>query len=248
MGMKAIVDSIEDLPEALREFYAEKDGKFQLSVDGMTSKDKLDEFRTNNVDLLKQLKDMKGKYGNIDMEKYQELMLAEQENKDKEMIDAGKIDELLEERTKRMREELQGTNDELTGNNQKLTARLEKLVIDNAARDAAIKAGVVPTAVNDVLSRVRGTFSLDGDDAMPKDSEGNVIYGSDGSTPLSIADWVTGLQKEAPHLFPASSGGGSQHNSGGQGSSKTMGRSEFDKTDQLGRTTFLKDGGKVVDE
>ena len=58
MGMKAIVDSIEDLPEALREFYAEKDGKFQLSVDGMTSKDKLDEFRTNNVDLLKQLKDI----------------------------------------------------------------------------------------------------------------------------------------------------------------------------------------------
>jgi hypothetical protein len=35
MALKLIIDSIEDVPEAVRTLYAEKDGKFHLDVDGI---------------------------------------------------------------------------------------------------------------------------------------------------------------------------------------------------------------------
>ena len=38
----------------------------------------------------------------------------------------------------------------------------------------------------------------------------NVVYGKDGTSPMSVIDWTTGLKKQAPHLFQGSQGGGAQ--------------------------------------
>jgi hypothetical protein len=67
---------------------------------------------------------------------------------------------------------------------------------------------VVDTALDDLVLRARSTYTLDKGQPVPKNEKGEVIYGKDGTTPMSIDDWMTGLKKTAPHLFRGSSGSG----------------------------------------
>lgn len=248
MTIKAVLENLDGLSEDIAGLYTEKNGKFVLEIEGMTSKDKLDEFRSNNVKLMKDIKALEDKFGNIDLKEYEELKKAAQEASDKNLLDEGKVEELLEQRTQRMREEMQNQIDSLSSEKENLSGQLQKLVIDNATRAAASKAGVVDTAVDDVLSRVRGTFKLEGDKAVPYEN-GSIVYGSDGETPLTIDDWVGGLKKSAPHLFPGSNGTGSQHQSNqSSGGSKTLNREGFEKLSQIERAKFFREGGTLVDE
>jgi hypothetical protein len=48
------------------------------------------------------------------------------------------------------------------------------------------------------------------------DSEGNVIMGKDGVTPLSVNEWVTSLRESAPHLFKSASGTNATSQHGGK--------------------------------
>ena len=38
---------------------------------------------------------------------------------------------------------------------------------------------------------------------------GHFIYSEDGSTPVSMKEWLTNLRHDAPHLFQPATGGGS---------------------------------------
>lgn len=73
MTLKATYAKLEEVPEAHRELYVEKDGKFSLAVDGLVGKDKLDEFRSNNVQLKKQIEDLQSKFDGVDPELFREL-------------------------------------------------------------------------------------------------------------------------------------------------------------------------------
>ena len=65
-------------------------------------KGKLDEFRGNNVTLMKDMDDLTNKFKNVDLDQYADMMQKQLDQKDKKLIDDGKIDELVEERTKRI--------------------------------------------------------------------------------------------------------------------------------------------------
>ena len=127
-------------------------------------KTKLDEFRSNNVKLMKDIQTLSDKFEGVDIDNYKDLISKQEKLNNKKLIDAGKIDELLDEKTKSMREvhnkELSKTNEV----NQSLQDQLAKLVIDNAVRDSATKAGVVDTGMDDILLRLqmhRETLSSD---------------------------------------------------------------------------------------
>ena len=168
--------------------------------------------------------------------------------KDKKLIDEGKIDELLEERTKSMREEHNNALEGMKGEQSSLTKKLEHLLIDNAVRDSAIKAGVVDTAIDDVVLRSQSIFSVKEGQAVPHDKDGNIIFGNGNSDPMSVNEWVKGLTESAPHLFNASTGSGSQHGSSFNGTSNTVSRDVFNSMSQQDRSKFAIDGGKVVDK
>ena len=55
MALKSVYETVDAVPEALREHYAEKDGKFHLAADGMVAKERLDEFRERNITTSKEL-------------------------------------------------------------------------------------------------------------------------------------------------------------------------------------------------
>ena len=201
-------------------------------------KTKLDEFRSNNVTLLKKQEELETKFNGIDLDSYNDMIQQARDLKDKKLIDEGKIDELLEERTKSMREEHNNALEGMKGEQSNLTKKLEHLLIDNAVRDSALKAGVVDTAIDDVKEG----------QAVPHDKDGNIIFGNGNSDPMSVNEWVKGLTESAPHLFNASTGSGSQHGSSFNGTSNTVSRDVFNSMSQQDRSKFAIDGGKVVDK
>lgn len=191
---------------------SEEDDVKMYSEDEYNSvKGKLDEFRGNNVKLMKDMETLSAKFDGIDVDGYKDMVKQQQDMKDKKLISEGKIDELLEERTKTMREKHNQELEKIQGLNATLNKQLETLVIDNAVRDSATKSGVVDTGIDDVLLRSQSVFSLKEGKAVPHDREGNVIYGEGTSEPMSVNEWVKSQMEVAPHLFKPSQGGGSEH-------------------------------------
>lgn len=247
MSLKAKYKSKSDIPEGQEAFYVEKDGEFILQVEGMVPKDRIDEFRDNNIDLKKQLSDLQSKMSGFDMDKILEALKKQQGDEEQELIKAGKIDELIEMKLKAAQEKHASEYKTVEDANKALTGQLETLTIDNALRDIATKAGVADTAMSDVLSRGKQVYKLVDGKPTPHDSNGNVIYKTGSTDPMGMDDWMKGLSGDAPHLFKSSSGGGSQHGNGGSGGEKTMSRGDFDNMGAVEKMAFVKDGGQLVD-
>lgn len=215
MPLKSVVDSLDGLDKSVHDMYSKgQDGKFYLSVEGMVPSSRLDEFRTNNIELKKALE----KYDGIDPEKYRQLTEQEKKIREKKLIEAGEIDKVVEERVKAMKEEHTTTMKTVTTERDTLQAKLSSVLIDSAVKSAAIAIGVIPTAVDDVVLRAKATFSMKNGEVVPLDAKGNVIYGKDGTTPLSVDEWVKGLKQSAPHLFEGMKGSGAAGSRGGPGS------------------------------
>lgn len=204
MPLKFAVDSLDGLDESIQGLYTEQDGKFYLDVDGAVSTDKVSEFRNKNIELLQQLDKFKG----VDLDKYQDALSKIQEQEKKKVISMDKVDGIVDERVQTMKDEYESQLKTINDQNTVLNSQLETLVIDSAVRAAATKHKVLGTAVDDVILRAKSTFKMKDGEAMPYDAKGNVIYGKDGQTPLTIDSWVKGLGKTANHLFEPSQGGG----------------------------------------
>lgn len=209
-ALKYSVKTLDELPENVRSFYRQDNGQYVLDAEDIVPKAKVDEFRTNNIELQRQLTALK----DIDPVKYAELVRLQQEVEEGKLIKEGKVEEVVNLRVTNMKRELEGrltqTESELTNAN----AKLAELMIDNAVRQAATKSGVLITALDDVVLRARTVYSMDKGAPVPKDAQGNVIYGKDGTTPMAIDDWIVNLKKNAPHLFAGSQGSGA---GGGRG-------------------------------
>lgn len=209
MPLKAIVASLDEVPEPLREFYTARDGKFVLDAEGVEDVSGLKRSLERERAEKKALQDTVAKYKNLDPEKARVALEKLEALEDKELIDAGKVEELLQVRVERMRSDYDQRLAAVTTENQTLSQKLSELVIDSAIQSAAIKHKVRETAVSDALLRGRSVFRLVDGKAVPQKADGTVLYGKDGQTPLSPEEWVgTILVKDAPHLFVESTGGG----------------------------------------
>jgi hypothetical protein len=211
MGLKYKVAKLEEVPEALRSQYKQEGEAFVLDVEGVVARERLDEFRNNNIALQQQI----DKFKNIDPAKHAELLELQRQLNEGELLKAGKIDEVVNGRVAAMRSDLEGqlntTKSELTT----AQTQLAVLMIDNAVRAAAAANGVLPTAVDDLILRARTVYSMSKEgQPVPKNDKGEVIYGKDATSPLAIGDWVIGVKKTAPHLFAGTSGSGA---GGGRG-------------------------------
>ena len=126
----------------------------------------------------------------------------------KKRITMEKVDEIVTERTKAMKAEHTNQIDALQKANNGLTGQLNGLLIDGAVRNSAVEAKVKGAALEDVVLRAKQTFKVVDGKAVAHDGEGAIIYGKDGSNPLSTVEWIGGLKTSAPHLFETSKGGG----------------------------------------
>jgi len=206
MALKFMLDTLEGLDEGTAKLYSQgQDKKFYLEVDGAVAKSKLDEFRNTNVNLMKEME----KFKDVDPVKYQELLKKQQEFEGKKMVSMDEVNDMVLERVKTMQNDFNTEKQTMTEANNKLNRQLESLLVDSAVRREASNEKVLASAVDDVLLRAKSVFKVVDGVLTPQDSNGNMVYGKDGTSPLSPGEWVKGLIKTAPHLFEPSVGGGS---------------------------------------
>jgi hypothetical protein len=183
----------------------------------------IDRLRKHSQKLLDEKKTLKtnlDKFDGVDADTISKMMEQFATNEEARLIAEGKFDEVVNRRTEKTRLDMESRLNELTEKydstvqqNSALQQRYNDAVVNNHLRAAAEKAGVLPTAIDDVLARARGTFNvLDNGEIEARDKDGNLVVV--GSKPLSPALFVDGLKDTAPHYWPASQSGGANGGTG----------------------------------
>jgi len=211
--------SLADNVQAL--YTSNDDGNHYLQVEGAVAKERVDEFRNNNIELKRQL----DTYKDVNIETYNGFMslgvdaadipgLKETQGKirDKQLFDNKDIDGLVaaqvNDRVGVMKSEHETAMSALTGKLSTAQGQLEEVLVSNDLRTAATEAGVLPEAMDDILLRGRQVFKLQDGASTPFDSKAQIMYGADGVKPLTTKEWATGLKQSAPHLFTQPKGAG----------------------------------------
>lgn len=232
MALKPVLKSLDGLDDATKKLYVSKDGEFHLDVEGgfaspakLTEVEgKLTEFRENNrtlnAELTKAKEDLK-KFEGVDLAEVTRMREQDQKLKDKKLIDAGKIDELLESKLQPIKFKFETDLKASIDRNSELTQQLERMAIDDQLTKIGIERGIQPTAIDDFQYRGRQLFKLKDGKVVPLAPDGTIKRNAKGDQ-LSMTEWVEQLSSAAPHLFKPSSGGGASNNSGKGGEGKTI--------------------------
>jgi len=250
MALRATISSLDDVPEEHRGLYVQVGDEYVVDLDDGEYKKRITEFRDNNITLKKrvdtlaaeskqlaELKTQLEKYDGLDAEKAREALQKIQAIEDKKLMDAGQIDELLSQRTERMRLDYDGqvkaalkARDDNKVEADKYRELYQKEVIDNKLSASITSIGKLrPGAIRDALWRGREVWKLN-DQGIPTpfSPDGKVIYGKDGENPISMDEWAQSLMQEVPYLWEGNVGGGA----GGAGGGAGGGTGQVDRMDQ----------------
>ncbi len=239
MALRTVLtkEQFDNLGEELQKLYALNDvvGKYVLDLgdDDLSEhpnvtalrnahKNSQQERNAANEKLAKLQEDFE-RYKDIDPDKAREALTAIQEAEDKNMIEAGEVDELLAKRMERANQDFEkqlgikdGRITDLETENKNHMTSLSDMMIYSEVEKAAIEAKVRPSALADIKNRAKPVFSLVDNKVEARNDKGDIMYGKSGD-PMTISEWVNSQNENAPHLFESSSGGGA----GGSGEANT---------------------------
>ena len=182
-------------------------------------------LKSKNTELLGKLSSTKNvlqRFEGIDPEAVSAILKRFGDEEDANLIKAGKIDEVLNKRTDRLKQdhtkELQKREDVI----KQLSTRADRLVagtVRGALVGAASKTGALPEAMEDIVLRGQGQgWTVDDEGNVVAMRDGETVIGKDGKTPLSMSEWLDGLRESAPHLWPKAQGSGASGSGSGKGS------------------------------
>ena len=171
-----------------------------------------------------ELDQMKGQFDGLDIDAVKGLLTKVGQDEETKLIAEGKLDEVITRRTERLRGDYDGKLAAEKARADKAEAfanQFRDKVLADSIRAAALKAGALPEASEDIILRARGSFSLnEHGEAIAVGRDGEVIYGKDGKTPLSPLEWAESLRESAPHLWPRATGAGPTGDKGGKAAGK----------------------------
>lgn len=226
MGLEAIHKTLEEIPEAHRELYSERNGQFELTgIAGVKTQADVDRL---SVALTKEREDHKTTktkaqvWGEMNYEetvalldKIPELEAAAADGG----IDEEKMTELVEGRIKtrlapieRENSTLKTTLEERDASILDFTTKEVRRTIHDNVRAALVEAKVLDVAHEDALFLAERMFEIREDDKK-------IVTKSDvGVTPGILAqDWLTEMQVKRPHWWGETKGGGAGGGGGGGG-------------------------------
>ena len=219
MTLKFKAKTKDEIPSEHQPFYVERDGVWVLDVDGAVDKSKLDEFRTSNVSLLKQLQDHQQRFDGINPDEVRKLAEEKRKLEEAQQLKAGEVERVLESRVKAATTPLEKQLAATAAERDALHARLSSIQIDQAVLTEATKRGLRATAIPDITARAKTSFRLVNGVPQAFEADGQTArVGKDGLTPLTVAEWIDAQVSDAPHLFESNVGGGAAGDgSGGAG-------------------------------
>ena len=264
MKIAALYEKQEDIPVGFESLYTEKNGKWELTeVTGIRTE--ADVARVQNALAKeradhKKAKDALGSFGDLKPDEVLAKLdrIAELEELAKGKVDETKIDELVEKRIKsriapieREKQTLTQKVTELTGEVEKFRIGQTRQTIQESVRQAAVKAKLLPEAVEDALVLAERVFVLD--------ETGRVQVKDDSGFTAGVEPevWFTEIQSKRPHWWGTSQGAGSRPGGGGTGPNPfsrehwnlteqgKLVRTDRAKAEQLAKAAGTTIGGKV---
>lgn len=215
MTLKAVLDTLDDIPEHFHSLYTERNGKFELTgIEGVRTQadvDRLQAALSKERSEHKATKEKFSAFANLDPQEVLAKLdrFPELEEAAKGKLDDAKIEELV---SKRIKSKLSPLEREISELKAQLSER-EQLIADFKAketqrtifdkvREAATSAKILPEAMEDALLLAERVFEVTEDGrVLTKDNVG-VTPGVDPTV------WFTDLQSKRPHWWGPSSGGG----------------------------------------
>ena len=225
MQLKLKLTTLDGLDSVFHELYTEQSDKTYLltGVEGMKAQGDIDKVTQALVKERADHKALKEKFALLGDQDPVDLLAQLDRIKELEAAAAGKIDETkineivegrlrtklgpIERENKQLKDQLaaeQGVTAELKAKDQKRT-------IHDKARAAALKIGVIPEALDDIL--------LYADNVMEITEDGRVITKDQvGVTPgVDPEVWLSEMQQKKRYWWPGSQSGDSKGNGGGGG-------------------------------
>lgn len=230
--------TLSDVPEGLRENAKEgENGVFSIKV---APADKIAEFRENNVKVVKERDELVGvlaQYEQVtgvtsddlnegklsDFAKVlTTLRETEKQVKDGQLIASTSLEEAAQARvtevTTSFKGQLADSAKERDAWKDRATAaerKADSMQVENTIRLAASDPDVamLDKAVAYVLPQALQTFKVDEGKIVPKSTDGTILYGSDGVTPMTAKEWLLKQREDNDFLFQGSKGGGASGNS-----------------------------------
>jgi hypothetical protein len=228
MALKAIHDTLAEIPEGYRPLYTEKNGKFELTgIDGIKTAADIERVQTaltKERNDHKATRDKLGAWGDLDPAEVTSKLdrLPELEAVAKGKLDDSKIEEIVARRVdgtlksklapiERENKTLKQQLEEERAQRTKLEGERRQRSIHDRVRSALVNGKVLPEAQEDALIIAERVFDL-GDD-------GKVVTRDNvGVTPgLEPEAWLAELQPKKAHWWPGTTGGGGTGNRGGGG-------------------------------
>lgn len=202
MALKLIVEKIEEVGEAHRSLYAERDGKFHLDVEGLEDTSGLKSALESERKLRKDAEKRLGTLKDIDPEEYARL----------KELDGKRIE--TSEELKRLTDKHSAREKELLGQTEKLMGELRTMRLDDALKSAALENGVHKDYADDFVTILK-TKHVRLDDSLKL----QVIDADGDPSTQTLEGLMKDMKAKKPGYFEGSSasGGGSQQNRGGSG-------------------------------
>lgn len=208
------------------------DAAISEATSGLTTN--RDEILGEKKTLQKKLDEMGETWKDLDPEAVRTIMERLENDEEAQLLAAGKMDEVIGRRMERVNadhtKQVDSFTSQLAERDTALgsaNSRIKTLLVEGGMRQAAAELGVVASAIPDALARANNVFSVnDNGNLTAVEKDGTTIFGKDGKSSISPAEWLESMKERAPHWFPAPSGAGAQGGGGGKGGIHTITREQ----------------------
>ena len=211
--LPTVFDSLDAVPEAIREHYTEREGKFYLEVDkpenvatGLAKK--RDVVLREKKALAEKLSAYESRFRGKTIEEIEAIITSAEQAETETARKEGNLDKVIE----RFKTTEQQLKDAHKAEKDQLISQLNKFKIDDRLRKAALDGGVIREIADDVVDLIRKRTQLTEGDQL-------VILDKEGGDPLSVSVekfFADVFKQERPHYYEASGAGGSGASNGGK--------------------------------
>jgi len=230
MGLKPVVDSLDQVAEDLRPHYTSVDGRFVLDLEGepqgFVSRDthveqvnKVAEFRDNNTKLRADLEAATEAahkleaFKDLDPDAARSALSKVQELQKKGVTKASDVDDAVSAALTSFKTTELDPLRQLLIDEKTARQAADQKVSDASLRHAVLTqfraAGGQDAAFDFVVSRAKETFNMDGDALVAKPG----VYSTDNpGDSLTLGEWMTRQTRDIGFAFGASNGGGAHTN------------------------------------
>lgn len=252
MSLQLIADSLDTLPEAVRSFYEEADGKFRLKVEGLEDTGGLKSALKAEREAKKELEKKVRKWESLGKsdEEIAALLAKQESDAEKAAREKGDFDSVLAQHKSKWERE----RDALLAERDALAASERRATVGNTLTSALAKAGATEEGLELLTDRLEKRIKSE----TVEGKRLHRVMAADGVTPLAgsasdgfatLDDLVGEAMKKWPSLFKARGNGGSgtPPNKAGGAGKRTITTAEFNGLSAKQRAAVMAEGRVITD-